>query len=549
LYADQATSVNGFLFFFFQDFLLISTANITMQFGATPLFENISAKFGNGNRYGLIGANGCGKSTFMKILSGALTPTSGNVSITPGEKVGTLSQDQFAFEEYSVVDAVIMGDVALWKIKQERDAIYSKPEMSEEDGMRAGELEAEFAEMDGYSAESRAGDILLEAGIEENHHFSLMSQVAPGWKLRVLLAQALFANPDILLLDEPTNNLDIHTINWLADVLNQRKCTMIIISHDRHFLNSVCTHMADIDFGELRIYPGNYEYFMEASSLIREQLLTENSKKSAEMEDLQAFVNRFSANASKAKQASSRAKKLDKIELSEVKQSSRMTPSLNFKQDKKLHRQALILEELGHGYEDELLFTDGSIILDAGARLAIIGENGAGKTTFLRCLINELEAKQGAIKWAENAVIGYCPQDSTEDFNSDLTLFDWMSKWRTVKHDDLKVRAMLGRLLFTADDFNKKVRVCSGGEKNRLLFGKLMMMDLNVLIMDEPTNHMDMEAIEALNNALIDFDGTLIFVSHDRAFVSSLANRVIEIKGQQIIDFQGTYDEYLAHQA
>jgi ATPase subunit of ABC transporter with duplicated ATPase domains len=288
---------------------------------------------------------------------------------------------------------------------------------------------------------------------------------------------------------------------------------------------------------------------MEASSLIREQLLTENSKKSAEMEDLQAFVNRFSANASKAKQASSRAKKLDKIELSEVKQSSRMTPSLNFKQDKKLHRQALILEELGHGYEDELLFTDGSIILDAGARLAIIGENGAGKTTFLRCLINELEAKQGEIKWAENAVIGYCPQDSTEDFNSDMTLFDWMSKWRTVKHDDLKVRAMLGRLLFTADDFNKKVRVCSGGEKNRLLFGKLMMMDLNVLIMDEPTNHMDMEAIEALNNALIDFDGTLIFVSHDRAFVSSLANRVIEIKGQQIIDFQGTYDEYLAHQA
>ncbi|GGN17694.1 MULTISPECIES: ABC-F family ATPase [Marinomonas] len=527
---------------------MISTANITMQFGATPLFENISAKFGNGNRYGLIGANGCGKSTFMKILSGALTPTSGNVSITPGEKVGTLSQDQFAFEEYTVVDAVIMGDVALWKVKQERDAIYAKPEMSEEDGMRAGELEAEFAEMDGYSAESRAGDILLEAGIAEEFHFGLMSQVAPGWKLRVLLAQALFANPDILLLDEPTNNLDIHTINWLAGVLNQRKCTMIIISHDRHFLNSVCTHMADIDFGELRIYPGNYEYFMEASSLIREQLLTENAKKSAEMDDLQAFVNRFSANASKAKQASSRAKKLEKIELAEVKQSSRMTPSLSFKQDKKLHRHALILENLGHGY-DELLFTGGNMILEAGSRLAIIGENGAGKTTFLRCLMNELDAQQGEIKWAENAVIGYCPQDSTEDFDCDLTLFDWMSKWRTAKHDDLKVRAMLGRLLFTADDFNKKVRVCSGGEKNRLLFGKLMMMDLNVLVMDEPTNHMDMEAIEALNNALLEFDGTLIFVSHDRAFVSSLANRVIEIKGKKVIDFQGTYDEYLAHQA
>ena len=528
---------------------MISTANITMQFGATPLFENISAKFGNGNRYGLIGANGCGKSTFMKILSGALVPTSGNVSITPGEKVGTLSQDQFAFEEYSVVDAVIMGDVELWKVKQERDAIYAQPEMSEADGMRAGELEAEFAEMDGYSAESRAGDILLEAGIAEEFHFGLMSQVAPGWKLRVLLAQALFANPDILLLDEPTNNLDIHTINWLSGVLSQCKCTMIIISHDRHFLNSVCTHMADIDFGELRIYPGNYEYFMEASALIREQLLTENAKKSAEMDDLQAFVNRFSANASKAKQASSRAKKLEKIELAEVKQSSRMTPSLNFKQDKKLHRQALVLEGLAHGFEEGLLFESGDIILDAGARLAIIGENGAGKTTFLRCLMGELEAQKGEIKWAENAEIGYCPQDSTEDFDCDLTLFDWMSKWRTVKHDDLKVRAMLGRLLFTADDFNKKVRVCSGGEKNRLLFGKMMMMDLNVLIMDEPTNHMDMEAIEALNNALMDFDGTLIFVSHDRAFVSSLAKRVIEIKDNKVIDFQGTYDEYLAHQS
>ncbi len=517
-----------------------------MQFGATPLFENISAKFGQGNRYGLIGANGCGKSTFMKILSGELVPTSGNVSITPGEKVGTLSQDQFAFEEYSVVDAVIMGDTELWKVKQERDAIYSKAEMSEADGMRAGELEAEFAEMDGYSAESRAGDILLEAGIDESYHFGLMSQVAPGWKLRVLLAQALFANPDILLLDEPTNNLDIHTINWLAEVLNQRKCTMIIISHDRHFLNSVCTHMADIDFGELRIYPGNYEYFMEASALIREQLLTENAKKSAEMDDLQAFVNRFSANASKAKQASSRAKKLEKIELAEVKQSSRMTPSISLKQDKKLHRQALVLEEFGHGYEDELLFSGADMILEAGSKLAIIGENGAGKTTFLRCLMAELEAQQGVIKWSENAVIGYCPQDSSADFDCDLTLFDWMSQWRTAKHDDLKVRAMLGRLLFTADDFNKKVRVCSGGEKNRLLFGKLMMMDLNVLVMDEPTNHMDMEAIEALNNALIDFDGTLIFVSHDRAFVSSLATRVVEIKDRKVIDFQGTYDEYLA---
>lgn len=528
---------------------MITTANITMQFGSEPLFENISAKFGNGHRYGLIGANGCGKSTFMKILSGELAPTSGNVSISEDCKVGTLKQDQFAFEEYSVIDTVIMGDTALWKVKQERDAIYAKLEMSEEDGMRVAHLETEFAEMDGYSAESRAGEILLEAGIAEELHYGLMKQVAPGLKVRVLLAQALFADPDILLLDEPTNNLDIHTINWLAGVLNQRKSTMVIISHDRHFLNSVCTHMADIDYGELRIYPGNYEAFMAASSLIREQLLSENAKKSAELEELQQFVNRFSANASKAKLASSRAKKMDKIKLEEVKTSSRIAPSLNFKQGKKLHRQALILEDLAHGYENLPLFEQGNLILEAGARLAIIGENGVGKTTLLRCLMNEIQAQNGLVKWAENATIGYCPQDSSADFNSDLTIFDWMSQWRTPKHNDLMVRGMLGRLLFTEDDAYKKARVCSGGEKNRLLFGKLMMSDNNVLVLDEPTNHMDMEAIEALNFALSQYEGTLIFVSHDREFVSSLATRIIEIKGNRLIDFHGTYDEYLANQA
>lgn len=517
-----------------------------MQFGAEPLFENISAQFGHGNRYGLIGANGCGKSTFMKILSGELVPTSGNVSLTPGNKVGVLSQDQFAFEQYSVVDTVIMGDTELWKIKEERDRIYALPEMSEEEGMRVAQLESDFAEMDGYSAESRAGDILIEAGIEEEYHFGLMQQVAPGWKVRVLLAQALFANPDILLLDEPTNNLDIHTINWLAEVLNQRKSTMIIISHDRHFLNSVCTHMADIDYGELRIYPGNYEYFMEASSLIREQLLAENQKKSEEIDELQAFVNRFGANASKAKQASSRAKKMDKIKLDEVKASSRMTPSLSFKESKKLHRQALILEEIGHGFDGETLFKNGNLILEAGAKLAVIGENGVGKTTFLRCLMDELQTNQGVVKWSENAAIGYCPQDSSNDFDNDLTLFDWMSQWRTPKHNDLMVRGMLGRLLFTADDSNKKAKNCSGGEKNRLLFGKLMMQDINVLVMDEPTNHMDMEAIESLNIALKAWEGTLIFVSHDREFVSSLATGIIEIKDQEMVHFSGTYDEYLS---
>jgi ATPase subunit of ABC transporter with duplicated ATPase domains len=537
-------------FCYFRIFSLITTANITMQFGATPLFENISAQFGNGNRYGLIGANGCGKSTFMKILSGELAATSGNFFMTPGTKLGVLSQDQFAFEEYSVVDAVIMGDPKLWEIKQERDRIYGLPEMTEDEGMAVANLEVEFAEMDGYTAESRAGDILLEAGIDEELHFGLMSAVSPGYKVRVLLAQALFSNPDILLLDEPTNNLDIHSINWLAGVLNQRKCTMIIISHDRHFLNSVCTHMADIDYGELRIYPGNYEYFLEASSLIRDQLLGENAKKSEEIEELKAFVARFGANASKAKQASSRAKKLDKIELDEVKQTSRLVPNIKLRQDKMLHRQVLILEDLAHGYEgEETLFSNGNLILEAGSKLAVIGENGAGKTTFLQCLIEELKATDGTIKWSENASIGYCPQDSTKDFDNDLTLFDWMSQWRTPKHDDLMVRGMLGRLLFTPDDLLKKARVCSGGEKNRLLFGKLMMMDLNVLIMDEPTNHLDMESIQALNSALKEFDGTLIFVSHDREFVSSLASHVIEIKNQEVISYQGTYEEYLASQS
>ena len=526
---------------------MITTANITMQFGSEPLFENISAKFGNGNRYGLIGANGCGKSTLMKILSGKLTPTAGNVSLAPGTKLGILNQDQFAFEDMSVVDAVIMGDRELWEVKQRRDEIYSKAEMTEAEGMEVAELEVQFAEMDGYTAESRAGDILISAGIEESYHFGLMREVAPGRKVRVLLAQALFAEPDVLLLDEPTNNLDIYTIHWLAEELNKRKSTMIIISHDRHFLNSVCTHMADIDYGELRIYPGNYDAFVEAAALVQEQLQNENAKKSAEIEELQSFVARFSANASKAKQATSRARRLEKIELADIKASSRRKPYIQFKQHKKLHRLAITLEELGHGYSGEHLFSGGNLLLEAGAKLAIIGENGAGKTTLLKCLIGDETAKEGTVKWAENAAVGYVPQDSSKDFANDMTMFEWMSQWRQPKHDDLQVKAMLGRLLFGSDDFNKKVSVCSGGEKNRLLFGKIMLQDINVLVMDEPTNHLDMESIEALNIALMAFEGTVIFVSHDREFVESLATQVIEIKDKQITHFDGTYEEFQAH--
>ncbi|MBX2835403.1 MAG: ABC-F family ATPase [Gammaproteobacteria bacterium] len=527
---------------------MITAANVTVQFGSKPLFENISVKFGDGNRYGMIGANGCGKSTLMKVLSGELEPNTGNVSVTPNERIGVLNQDQFAFEEYSVIDTVIMGHSELWRIKQERDRLYALPEMSEDEGMQVAELEIEFAELDGYSAESRAGEFLNGAGIEESLHFGPMSEVAPGWKLRVLLAQALFAEPDLLLLDEPTNNLDINAIRWLEGVLGKLKSTMVVISHDRHFLNSVCTHMADIDYGELRVYPGNYDDFMIASTQAREQLQSENSKKKAQIADLQQFVSRFSANASKAKQATSRAKQIEKIQLADIKRSSRVSPYIRFNQEKKLFRQALEFENLSKGFDDEALFSKGNLMLDAGARLAIIGENGVGKSTLLRLLVGELEADQGDIKWSENAAIGYVPQDSTEEFSSNLSLFDYMSQWRKPSHDDQIVRATLGQLLFSSDDFQKPVQVCSGGEKNRLLFGKLMMSQPNVLILDEPTNHMDMEAIEALNLALSYYEGTILFVSHDREFVSSLATQIIEIKDHSLVTFSGTYDEYLASQ-
>lgn len=519
-----------------------------MQFGSKPLFENISVKFGDGNRYGLIGANGSGKSTFMNILGGSLEPSAGNISITPNERIGKLSQDQFAFEEFTVIDTVIMGHAEMWEIKQERERLYSLPDMSEADGMRVANLEIQFAEMDGYTAESRAGELLSGAGIEESLHFGPMSAVAPGWKLRVLLAQALFSAPDILLLDEPTNNLDINAIRWLEGVLGAQKSTIVIVSHDRHFLNSVCTHMADIDYGELRVYPGNYDDFMIASTAARELLQSENAKKKTQIADLQQFVSRFSANASKAKQATSRAKRIEKIQLADIKRSSRISPYIRFMQDKKLHRQALTIENIGHGFDDGPLFEAGNLMLDAGSRLAILGENGVGKTTLLRCLLDDLTPNKGTIKWSENAAVGYCPQDNTKEFNNTLTLFDWMSQWRNASHNDQIVRATLGQLLFSSDDFKKQVKVCSGGEKNRLLFGKLLMKAPNVLVLDEPTNHLDMEAIEALNLALVNYEGTIIFVSHDREFVSSLATQIIEIKNQRLVTFDGSYDEYLASQ-
>ncbi|NMH64520.1 ABC-F family ATPase [Shewanella salipaludis] len=523
---------------------MITTANITMQFGSKPLFENISVKFGGGNRYGLIGANGCGKSTFMKILAGDLEPSSGNVSLDVNERLGKLSQNQFGYEEFNVVDTVIMGHAELWQVKQERDRIYSLAEMSEEDGIKVAELEMEFAEMDGYTAESRAGELLMGVGIPVEQHFGLMSEIAPGFKLRVLLAQALFSDPDVLLLDEPTNNLDIDTIRWLQDMLAQRSSTMIIISHDRYFLNSVCTHMADMDYGELRVYPGNYDEYMMAATQARERLMSDNAKKKVQIAELQGFVARFSANASKAKQATSRAKQLDKIKLEEVKASSRVNPFIRFEQEKKLFRNALVVEDLSKGF-DHALFSKLDLMVEVGERIAVLGENGIGKTTLLRTLVHDLPQDTGTIQWSENAAIGYYAQDHEADFANDMTLFEWMSQWRKPNDDDQSVRGILGRMLFGSDDIKKSVTVLSGGEKGRMYFGKLIMQKPNILLLDEPTNHMDMESIESLNNALEMYEGTLIFVSHDRAFVSSLATRILEITADGVNDFKGSYDEFL----
>ena len=524
---------------------MISIANVTVQFGEKPLFEDVSVKFGDGHRYGLIGANGSGKTTLMKVLGGELEPTHGNVSIPAHARVGKLRQDQFAFEQFSVIHTVIMGHARLWQVFQERERLYSQPSMSAEEGLRAAELENEFAHLDGYTAEAAAGELLLAVGIPEQQHYGPMSAVAPGWKLRVLLAQALFANPDIMLLDEPTNNLDIDTIRWLEGVLNERSCTMIIISHDRHFLNTVCTHMADLDYGELRIFPGNYDEYMIAATQARERLFSENAKKKEQIANLQAFVSRFSANASKSRQATSRARQIEKIVLEEVKPSSRMSPYIKFEQDKKLHRLAVGVTKLTKSYGATEVFRNVNLTIEAEQRVAVVGTNGIGKTTLLRCLVRDLEIDHGTVKWAENAAIAYMPQDSAAAFEEPVTVFDWMRARGLPRDDDQTIRATLGRLLFSRDEMAKTVDKLSGGERGRMLFGEIMLKRPNIIVMDEPTNHLDMESIESLNLALENYPGTVIFVSHDREFVSSIATRIIELTPRGIIDFNGNYDDYL----
>ena len=530
---------------------MLSTSNVSIQFGAKPLFENVTVKFADGNRYGLIGANGCGKSTFMKILGRDLEPSSGEVMLLNGLRLGKLKQDQFAYEDQRVLDVVLQGHVEMWNAMQERDAIYADPESTEKDYIRAADLEAKYAEYGGYNAEARAASILKDAGIDPSLHDGPMREVAPGWKLRVLLAQALFSRPDVLLLDEPTNNLDINSIRWLEGVLNDYDATMIIISHDRHFLNQVCTHIADVDYGEIKIWPGNYDDFMLASTQARERVAAANAKAKERIGELQEFVRRFSANASKARQATSRLKQIDKIKIEEMKPSSRQNPFIRFDQAKKLYRNAVIVEKLTFGYPDTTapIFKNLTFTIEAGERVAIIGANGVGKTTLMRCLAGELTPQDGRISWVENAQVGYMPQDPQREFAEKIDLFTWMSEWRAPSEGDEAVRATLGRLLFSGDEIRKPVKVLSGGEKGRMLYGKLMLTKPNVMLLDEPTNHMDMETIESLQIGVEKYPGTLIFVSHDREFVAGLATRIIEMKTDgTVVDFKGTYDEYLRSQ-
>jgi len=530
---------------------MLSTSNVAIQFGAKPLFEQVTVKFSDGNRYGLIGANGCGKSTLMKILGGELEQSTGDVMLQAGMRLGKLNQNQFAYEDERVIDVVMQGHMEMWRAMQERDRIYADAQATDDDYMRAAELEGKFAEYGGYDAEARAVSILTDAGIPAQLHAGPMREVPPGLKLRVLLAQALFSKPDVLLLDEPTNNLDIHSIRWLEGVLNDYDATMIIISHDRHFLNQVCTHIADLDYQQLKVYPGNYDDFMLASTQARQRVEAANAKARERISDLQEFVRRFSANASKARQATSRRRQIEKIRIEEIRPSSRQNPYIRFEQARKLYRSAVSAEKLGFSYPGSgvAVLNNVNFNIEAGERVAIIGPNGIGKTTLMRCLAGELSPGAGRITWVENAQPGYMPQDPQAEFAEQIDLFTWMSTWTGKADDDQIVRATLGRLLFSGDETRKSVSVLSGGEKGRMIYGKLMLTRPNVLLMDEPTNHMDMETIESLQIGLEKYPGTLIFVSHDREFVGALATRIIELQPDgSIADFHGTYDEYLRSQ-
>ena len=526
---------------------MISANNVTLRIGKKALFEDVNIKFTEGNCYGLIGANGAGKSTFLKILSGQLETTKGDIVITPGQRLSVLEQDHFKYDDHIVMDTVIMGNERLYQIMKEKDAIYAKEDFSDEDGIRASELEAEFAEMNGWEAESNAAMLLNGLGINPEYHYSLMKDLDSPIKVKVLLAKALFGNPDILLLDEPTNHLDLDAIAWLEDFLIDFDNTVIVVSHDRYFLNKVCTYTADIDYGKIQLYAGNYDFWYESSQLLVKQMKEANKKKEEKIKELQEFISRFSANASKSKQATSRKRALEKIELDEIKPSSRKYPYIDFRPDREIGNEVLTVEHLSKTINGEKVLNDISFVLGHDDKVAFVGSQEIAKTTLFQILMGELEPDEGSYKWGVTTSQAYFPKDSTQEFNNDLTIVDWLTGYSPVK-DVTYVRGFLGRMLFAGEDGVKKVKVLSGGEKVRCLLSKMMISGSNCLVLDEPTNHLDMESITALNNGLIKFPGVALFSCHDHQFVQTAANRIMEILPDgSMIDKITTYDEYLAN--
>ena len=525
---------------------MISANNITLRVGKKALFEDVNIKFTEGNCYGLIGANGAGKSTFLKILSGQLEPTNGDVVITPGQRLSFLQQDHFKYDAYTVLDTVIMGNQRLYEIMKEKDAIYAKADFTDEDGIRASELEGEFAEMNGWEAESDAATLLNGLGIDTEFHYSQMADLTGSQKVKVLLAQALFGNPDILLLDEPTNHLDLPAIEWLEEFLINFDNTVIVVSHDRYFLNKVCTHTADIDYGKIQLYAGNYDFWFESSQLLIKQMKEANKKKEEKIKELQEFISRFSANASKSKQATSRKRALEKIQLDDMRPSSRKYPYIDFRPNREIGNEVLMVENLSKTIDGVKVLDNISFTLGHDDKVAFVGANEQAITTFFRILIGELEPDEGNYKWGVTTSQAYFPKDNTQEFDNDLTITDWLTQYSEIK-DATYVRGFLGRMLFPGEDGVKKVRVLSGGEKVRCLLSKMMISGANILLLDEPTNHLDMESITALNNGLIKFPGVILFASHDHQFVQTTANRIMEILPDgRLIDKITTYDEYLA---
>ena len=524
---------------------MISANNITLRLGKKALFEDVNIKFTEGNCYGLIGANGAGKSTFLKILSGQIDSTNGEIVITPGQRLSFLQQDHFKYDEFPVLDTVIMGNARLYEIMKQKDEIYAKEDFTEEDGILAGKLEEEFANLNGWEAESDAATLLNGLGIETELHYKLLKELRGSEKVKVLLAQALFGNPDILLLDEPTNHLDLDAIAWLEEFLINFENTVIVVSHDRYFLNKVCTHTADIDYGKIQLYAGNYDFWYESSQLLVKQMKEANKKKEEKIKELQEFIQRFSANASKSKQATSRKRALEKIELDEIRPSSRKYPYIDFRPNREIGNEVLTVEHISKTIDGVKVLDDISFIVGREDKIAFVGSNEIAKTTLFKILAGEMEPDEGTYKWGVTTTQAYFPKDNTKEFDNDYSIVDWLTGYSEIK-DATYVRGFLGRMLFAGDDGVKKVKVLSGGEKVRCLLSKMMISGANVLILDEPTNHLDMESITALNNGLIKFPGVALFASHDHQFVQTTANRIMEIVNGNLIDKITTYDEYLA---